>query len=146
MIMTVDRFQIPRWECLSLLESEPVGRICILDRDYPIALPVNYRMVGPDDERQVVIRTGPETMLGRYSGPSSLEVDHIDLASQQAWSVLVCGRLHHEPGAHGLPDPHPWLDNRHHWVMLTPSTISGRRFVGTPSSDGYSVDWELGPA
>lgn len=144
--MTVDRYQIPRWECMSLVESAAVGRVGIIDHGYPIALPVNYRLIGVGDEREIVIRTTPDTVVGRYTGLASLEVDEIDLETKQAWSVLVCGHLRHEPGAHGLPDPHPWLDSRHHWMVMSTDSVSGRRFVGTPGADGYSVEWEIRPA
>ena len=134
---------IPRWECLQLLDISRVGRICIVDHGYPVALPVNFRLIGTGDECEIVIRTGPDTMIGRYTGLASFEVDHIDLDAQEAWSVLACGRLRHEPGAGGLPDPHPWLDERHHWMVLSTERVSGRRFVGVPSADGVTVDWEL---
>jgi uncharacterized protein len=144
--MTVDRYQIPRWECLSLLESEPVGRVCIIEHGYPIALPVNYRLIGLGEEREIVIRTAPDTVVGRYSGPAAFEVDHIDIESREAWSVLVCGQLRHQPGAHGMPDPQPWLDSRHHWMVLSTAAVSGRRFVGAPGATGFAVEWELRPA
>lgn len=143
--MSVDRVQMQRWECFQLLGTEQIGRVCVVEHGYPIALPVNYRLIGTGDERQVVIRTGPDTLVGRYSGPAALEVDHIDMIAQEAWSVLVCGGLRHEPGAHGMPDPHPWIDNRHHWMVLSSAAVTGRRFTGTRSDDGFAVEWELRP-
>lgn len=142
--MSTERFELQRWECLDLLRSAHIGRICIIDHGYPLALPVNYRLVGTESEPQVVMRTSAETLLGRYGGPASLEADMIDEAAGEAWSVIVRGQVRHVSGAHGLPDPGPWLiDDRHHWVALDLAAISGRRFIGRAAPDGVAVDWEL---
>jgi Pyridoxamine 5'-phosphate oxidase len=143
--MGTERFELQAWESASLIRSQHVGRACIVDHGCPIAFPVSYQLVGADDALQVVVRTAPQTLLGRYEGPASLEVDMIDEVAREAWSVIVRGNLRHVTGAHGLPDPGPWMDNRHHWMVLTASSLSGRRFAGVPSADGYSVDWEMRP-
>ena len=142
--MGMERFELQAWECDALLRSQHIGRMCVIDHGYPLALPVNYRPVGRDTDGQVVIRTAPGTLLGRYEGPASLEVDVVDEAARTAWSVIVRGSLRHVTGAHGLPDPEPWLTvDRHHWMLLAPVAISGRRFVGTTGEDGFTVEWEL---
>jgi hypothetical protein len=141
-----DRFELQTWECIDLVRSEGIGRLCLLDHGHPIALPVNYRLIGADGQQQVVVRTAPSTLIARSEGPASIEVDHIDIEARTAWSVLVRGHLRHVVGAHGLPDPEPWLlDDRHHWMVLDMASITGRRFVGTPAADGMTVDWELAP-
>lgn len=144
--MGMERFELQAWECDSLLRSQHIGRLCVIDHGYPLALPVNYRTVGSGADSQVVVRTAPGTLLGRYDGPASFEVDDIDEAARTAWSVIVRGMLRHVSGAHELPDPEPWLTvDRHHWMVLSPVAMSGRRFVGTTGSDGFTVEWELAP-
>ena len=58
----------------------------------PVAVPVNYRMLGDD----VVFRTGEETSLAAAAArqPVSFEVDHLDDALREGWSVLVSGHAH----------------------------------------------------
>jgi uncharacterized protein len=144
MTMGTNRLDMQTWESIQMLRSHGVGRVCLLDHGHPIALPVNYRLIGSEGQHQLVVRTAPNSLIGQYEGAASIEVDHIDLDTRQAWSVLVRGTLRHVVGAHGLPDPEPWLlDDRHHWMVLDVTAITGRRFVGTPSTDGVTVDWEL---
>jgi uncharacterized protein len=141
--MSTERFELPTWECLTLMRQQHIGRVCVIDHDFPIALPVNFQVIGPDDASQLVLRTGPQSILGRYEGPASFEVDSVDEATREAWSVIVRGNLRHVTGAHGLPDPGPWLDGRHHWMVLTSSAVTGRRFVGQPGTEGFAVDWQI---
>ena len=140
----MERFELQAWECDKLLRSQQVGRMCVIDHGYPLAIPVNYRSIGLEGDGQVVVRTAPNTLIGRYEGPASLEADVVDLVARTAWSVIVRGNLRHVTGAHGLPDPEPWLTiDRHHWMLLTPTAISGRRFTGSTGENGFTVEWEL---
>ena len=138
-------FEVPAWDAIALLRSGHVGRLCVLDHGTPIALPVNFKVVGRDAELGVVIRTSPTSLVGRYEGLASLEVDHIDEAHQRAWSVLARGLLRHA-GADSLPDPEPWIaGDRHRWLVLEVRSISARRFTGSPSTQGFAVEWTLEP-
>jgi nitroimidazol reductase NimA-like FMN-containing flavoprotein (pyridoxamine 5'-phosphate oxidase superfamily) len=144
--MGMERFELQAWECDSLLRSQQVGRMCIIDHGYPLALPVNYRPVGPEPSTPLVIRTAPDTLIGRYEGPASLEVDVIDEAARTAWSVIVRGALRHVTGT-DLPDPEPWFTvGRHHWMLLAPVSMTGRRFIGIPNPDGSGVEWSAAPS
>jgi hypothetical protein len=136
--------ELPTWECLTLLAQTPVGRLCIIDGECPIALPVNFR-VDPDAvHRHLVVRTAPSTVLARYEGPCALEADHIDLASGRAWSVLVRGKLRRVVGPHSLVDPEPLLgSSRTQWLDVEIEAISGRRFTVHSTDDGYTVDWQF---
>jgi len=141
--MNAHRSEIPTWEALALVDETSIGRLCVIDHGTPVAFPVNFRMIGEDDHRQLVVRTTPTTLIGSYSGPASMEIDHIDVEAMTAWSVIMRGELRPVSGGPQLPDPHPWLDSRHHWLLLDVSAVSGRRFVGTKADDGYSVEWQL---
>jgi hypothetical protein len=142
--MSVQRLELPAWDCWSLLGAKSIGRLVIIDHGCPIALPVNIRVIGDDAGRRVVVRTSPGSLLGRYEGPASIEVDDIDEAARRAWSVLVRGIVHRLSDHAGLPDPGPWItDDRSQWITLDATSITGRRFTGRPSADGYSVEWEI---
>jgi uncharacterized protein len=138
------RASIPTWECLDLIESSSVGRLCFLDRDTPIAFPVSYKLHRGDATSYIVVRTGPGSLLAKYTGPASFEVDDIDVPARTAWSVVLRGALRrsHEPGE--LPVPEPWIsDGRHVWLLLEIATVSGRRFVARDTTGEFSVEWDL---
>ena len=141
--MAATHHHLPRHECLALLTSDSVGRLCIIDHGYPLAFPVNYRVVQDSAGDRVVFRTSPDASLARYEGPSSLEVDWISPDRQQAWSVMAHGRLRRSLGEVDLPDPHPLVrEQRSQWLVLDVSAVSGRRFESTPATDRFSVDWQ----
>lgn len=142
---SVHRADIPTWECYELLEGRDIGRICVIDQGYPVAVPINYRIVGPEASPYVVIRTAPDTMVARHSGPATLEVDHIWEAEHTAWSILVRGTLRTVNGPHDLPDPQPWiLEDRYQWMTLDITAVTGRRFVARKSRDAFAVEWQFG--
>jgi nitroimidazol reductase NimA-like FMN-containing flavoprotein (pyridoxamine 5'-phosphate oxidase superfamily) len=128
---------------MALLASESVGRLCIIDHGYPLAFPVNYRVVQDPAGDRIVFRTSPDGSLARYEGLSSLEVDSVSPDHQDAWSVIVHGRLHRSRNDAELPDTHPLItERRHRWLVLDVSAVSGRRFHGTPAADRFCVDWQ----
>lgn len=78
--------------CLSLLRSHPVsvGRLGVTDADgQPLIVPVNYCMDGDS----VVFRAAPESLIARRALERrvAFEVDDVDAAWQEGWSVLVQG-------------------------------------------------------
>lgn len=151
--MTTQRMELPAWESADLLRSRSVGRVCVIDHGYPVSIPINYEVVGSSEDarlvERIVIRTEPETILGRYQGLASIEVDDIDLDRGAAWSVIVRGTLSSVVGDHELPDPQPLIDtNRERWMVLSTTAITGRRFAVHRAADGNSVLWhaEKGPS
>jgi nitroimidazol reductase NimA-like FMN-containing flavoprotein (pyridoxamine 5'-phosphate oxidase superfamily) len=85
----------PLLEVLSREQSEAhlaaggVGRLVFIAERGPVALPVNFRFV----EGDVVFRTRDAGSLVSAAGATvSFEVDHIDEAMSQGWSVLITGR------------------------------------------------------
>lgn len=143
----VSHFEVPTWDAIALLRSCHSGRLCIIDHGTPIALPVNFRLVGSGADLRVVIRTSPTGLLGRYEGPASFQVDHVDEEQQRAWSVLLRGTLRPVMDGAALPDTEPWVaGERGRWLALTVDALSARRFTGAPSTDGFAVEWTLEPA
>jgi hypothetical protein len=138
-------YELPEWESWDLVERQPIGRLCVIDHGYPLAFPVNYRLVREGGHSRVVIRTNPRSALARCEGPASLEVDHIDpdgASGPSAWSVIVRGTLRRVAGAHELPDTFPLVEGKFQWVVLDASAVSGRRFTARPTADLFVVEWQ----
>ncbi len=143
------RHEMPTWECVSLLESHAVGRLCVIDQGYPLAFPINYRLETSDDGNghHIVFRSAPHTALARHTGPSSLEIDEIDGEGGTAWSIIARGNLHPVHGDHTLRAAAPSVSvGRDQWLVLDVTGISGRRFVkvvrdGATDADAPDEEW-----
>ncbi|MEV5438487.1 pyridoxamine 5'-phosphate oxidase family protein [Streptomyces sp. NPDC052682] len=120
-------------ECRALLSTHGVGRVSVTTPEGPAVLPVNYDVV--DDT--VVFRTSPGAAPAAAVGTEvAFEVDHIDDAMSQGWSVLVVGPAE----AVEDPDEARRLDQRAHtdpwpgegrtlWVVIRPGRMTGRRIT-----------------
>jgi len=128
-------------ECLSYLRAEAVGRIAFVGKEYPIVVPVNYRLVEAGSRVRLVLRTRPGNVIDR-AVRVAFEVDRVDTAHRTGWSVLVQGRLRHltlPPDAdRAALDPQPWLADRDAWLELTPVSITGRRLL--PQGAAWAFD------
>jgi nitroimidazol reductase NimA-like FMN-containing flavoprotein (pyridoxamine 5'-phosphate oxidase superfamily) len=88
---------------LRLISEGGVGRIAFTGRSGPVVLPVNYKLL----EGTIVFRTvlgSPmdEDLRTRISGTEyhvAFEIDEIDTAAREGWSVLVQGPAHHVDSA-----------------------------------------------
>jgi nitroimidazol reductase NimA-like FMN-containing flavoprotein (pyridoxamine 5'-phosphate oxidase superfamily) len=118
-------------ECRRLLEPGGVGRIGFSTAAGPVVLPVNFVVLG----RTIVLRTAAGTVIGAHGDDTvAFEVDHIDEALGQGWSVLVRGQAHRVLQAGELRHVRetaavvPWAHGpRETYVRIVPSQISGRR-------------------
>ena len=118
-------------ECRRLIASGGVGRIAFTTLTGPMVLPVNFVVLADT----IVIRTAEGTVIdGHADGPVALEVDHIDEALCQGWSVLVRGPVHrvtHPGELRRLQEDAavwPWPGGeREVYVRIVPSQITGRR-------------------
>jgi nitroimidazol reductase NimA-like FMN-containing flavoprotein (pyridoxamine 5'-phosphate oxidase superfamily) len=118
-------------ECRDLLGRGGVGRVVFIDVRGPVALPVNYRMRHND----VVFRTAAFSSLrgALYARRLTFEVDHIDEAMAEGWSVLVMGYAHEVRDADELREVQelgvePWAgEERPVYIRIEPSSVSGRR-------------------
>ena len=118
-------------ECFDLLEPGGIGRVGFTAADGIMMLPVNFAVTG----KTIIFRTAPDTLLALYAdGQVSFEVDHLDEALHEGWSVLVHGHAHKvtdereikhlEDGTH----LEPWAPGaRDVYVRIAPTRISGRR-------------------
>jgi nitroimidazol reductase NimA-like FMN-containing flavoprotein (pyridoxamine 5'-phosphate oxidase superfamily) len=79
---------LSRNECEAHLAGGGVGRFVFLAAQGPVALPVNFRFVDGD----VVFRSRATGSLAAAFGATvSFEVDQIDEAMSEGWSVLITG-------------------------------------------------------
>jgi nitroimidazol reductase NimA-like FMN-containing flavoprotein (pyridoxamine 5'-phosphate oxidase superfamily) len=118
-------------ECRRLIAPGGVGRIAFGTPSGPVVLPVNFAVL--DDT--IVVRTAEGTVIdGHADEQAALEVDHIDEALCQGWSVLARGPAHRV--AHPAELRHlqedaavwPWPGGeREVYVRIVPREISGRR-------------------
>ncbi|MFF2409893.1 helix-turn-helix domain-containing protein [Streptomyces sp. NPDC058092] len=118
-------------ECRRLLSTHGVGRIGVTTDDGPAILPVNYVVDGD----RISYRCAPDTLPATAADhPVAFEVDHIDEALSQGWSVLLAGT------AATVTDPEasrrldelayttPWAGGpRKVWMTITPTRMTGRR-------------------
>lgn len=118
-------------ECRRLITPGGIGRIAFGTLDGPMVIPVNFAVLADT----LVIRTAQGTVIdGHADGPVAVEIDHIDEALRQGWSVLVRGPAHHvtHPAELGRLQEDavvwPWAGGeREVYVRVIPSKITGRR-------------------
>lgn len=121
-------------ECYELLAPGGVGRVVFETADGPAVFPVNFAMAG----QTVVLRTAADTALAaRLDCKVGFEVDRLDEALSQGWSVLIVGHAVHvqkEEQVRRLESRlalQPWAGGaRDVYVQITPHRISGRRIGG----------------
>jgi nitroimidazol reductase NimA-like FMN-containing flavoprotein (pyridoxamine 5'-phosphate oxidase superfamily) len=122
--------------CLQLISPGGVGRIAYNGRFGPAVLPVNYTM----HDGAIVFRTaehGPldEDLRTGIDGAEykvAFEIDDLDPAKRQGWSVLIQGPAHHvtnaERDAALKAGVESWAPgDRELFVRIVPSRITGRR-------------------
>ena len=119
-------------ECLCLLRDTPVGRLAVVVDEFPIVLPVNYRLVEASGRTWLAVRTRAGSVLDQQTTPVAFEIDGIDSAQRGGWSVLVRGTIEHvDPDAADFRtrfDPEPWIAfERNAWLIIEPFAITGRR-------------------
>ncbi|WP_306303452.1 helix-turn-helix domain-containing protein [Streptomyces sp. TP-A0874] len=120
-------------ECRARLSTHGVGRVAVSLPEGPVIIPVNYSMV--DDA--VVFATAPGSPAAVPAGTeAAFEVDRIDEAMSEGWSVLVVGHAEH------VTDPEavrrlaaavysgPWAGGtRDLWLRILPERLTGRRIL-----------------
>lgn len=118
--------------CLDLLRIHLVGRISVVVDEFPIVMPVNYRLVETHDSRWIVIRTRVGNEIDRGAVNAAFQIDNVDPANRTGWSVLVRGELSHVDDdtirrVKEQFDPLPWAPGRDSWLALQVTQITGRR-------------------
>ncbi|MCU1436284.1 MAG: uncharacterized protein JWR71_3009 [Pseudarthrobacter sp.] len=125
-------------DCWKYLRAASVCRVAVVTGGEPEIFPVNY----VPDNGTVVFRTGSGTKLDAVLGGSAIvfEADGLNTYGTIAWSVVVKGTAavvdsqesFQEAADAGLS---PWESgSKDHLVRVTPSEVTGRRFVINPPS------------
>jgi uncharacterized protein len=125
-------------DCWKYLRSASVGRIAVTTGGEPEIFPVNY----VPDNGTVVFRTGQGTKLDAVLGGSvvALEADGLNNYGTIAWSVVIKGTAKVVDTAEDFQEAtdaglSPWeAGSKDHLVRVTPTELSGRRFVINPPS------------
>lgn len=119
--------------CWQLLERAVIGRLAMAVSGDIDIFPVNYLV----HEGAILFRTAEGTKLVEVviSGRLAFEVDGLDAAAGEAWSVVVKGRgeilddFDDIYRAQELP-LYPWNapDQKQRFVRIVPERVTGRRF------------------
>jgi nitroimidazol reductase NimA-like FMN-containing flavoprotein (pyridoxamine 5'-phosphate oxidase superfamily) len=118
-------------QCRAYLAAGGIGRFLFMNARGPVAIPVNFRMLG----RDVVFRTASGDSAAAAAGQPrvSFDVDHIDEALGEGWSVLVSGEASvvtapaelAEVAALGIE---PWAGGeRDAYIRIVAREVTGRR-------------------
>ena len=115
--------------CWRMIARTGFGRVCFVDGDDVVVLPVNTAVHG----RRLIFRTRSGSSLARIAGAKvGVEADHTDRVSESGWSVVVRGRLvdvTDSPEVQGWDEHsvHPWAPPpRDRWMMIEPIKVTGR--------------------
>jgi Pyridoxamine 5'-phosphate oxidase len=124
-------------ECLRFLRGTDLGRVAFMDGDFPVVLPVNYRLTdGAGGEWWLTLRTRSGNVIDQAPLHVAFEVDGMDAVAHRGWSVLVRGDLRHvvpTAGTTNIGDSEPWIDDgRDSWLIVEPTLVSGRRLHPAP--------------
>ncbi|HUH07530.1 MAG TPA: pyridoxamine 5'-phosphate oxidase family protein [Egibacteraceae bacterium] len=121
-------------ESLQLVAGHPIhlGRVGMTVDGWPLVLPVNYRL----HEGRIIVRTADGQLLdtARRGERVAFEVDAVDLAWQEGWSVVIQGRASEVVDDDELSQLRrlplkAWAGPRERFVQILPATITGRRIV-----------------
>ncbi|MGW2380076.1 helix-turn-helix domain-containing protein [Streptomyces sp. NPDC001658] len=123
--------ELSEQECRRLLSTHGVGRVAIPTGAAPLVVPVNYSVV--DDA--LVFRTRQDSVPTRgLDREVSFEVDRVDDALSQGWSVLVRGRaaaVTDRDAVRRLVEraySEPWAGSgRDLWIRVELTAVTGRR-------------------
>lgn len=122
-------------QCEEHLVAGGIGRIVLSTGSGPVAYPVNFIFTGG----AVIFRT-TDAMVDSISGVVAFEVDHIDDAMSEGWSVLVRGHARLIEDAEqrrtvALLDLEPWAGGaRLNLVEIAPFEMTGRVIVQRQSN------------
>jgi uncharacterized protein len=121
-------------ECRDRLGAGGVGRVAFCAPDGPQIYPVTFSVVDED----VVFRVAPYTRLGMHvpGQDVAFEVDEVDHARRDGWSVVVKGRATPVDDPDEIlrlrrQGPQPWAPGqRHLYLRIRPRSVTGRSVTG----------------
>jgi len=124
-------------ECLRLISPGGIGRLAFTGRFGLTVLPVNYKL----HDGSILFRTGQDSPTGEdlRTGIANAEfevafqIDDIDPATRDGWSVLIHGPAHYmtseaERAVVRESGVEPWPSGVHEQaIRITPHKLTGRR-------------------
>jgi nitroimidazol reductase NimA-like FMN-containing flavoprotein (pyridoxamine 5'-phosphate oxidase superfamily) len=124
-------------ECMRLVSTAVVGRLAFVGQYDLTVLPVNFTVADgailfrttQDGLTDADLRTG----IAGADYKVAFEVDHLDEATREGWSVLIQGPAHRldadaEPAAARTAGVQPWPGGeKNQLVRITPVRVTGRR-------------------
>jgi hypothetical protein len=112
-------------QCRQHLAAGGIGRIVLSTGSGPVAYPVNFVV----SDGSIIFRTS-DAMTDNITGVVAFEVDHIDEAMSEGWSVLVRGHAHRVENPDGSVEPDPWAGgSRLNLIGIDPFEVTGRVIV-----------------
>ncbi|WP_090820794.1 pyridoxamine 5'-phosphate oxidase family protein [Arthrobacter sp. yr096] len=125
-------------DCWKYLQSVSIGRIALINGEEPEIFPMNF----VPNYGTVLFRTGPGTKLDalREGAVIALEADGFNRYGTVAWSVILKGSPEFVTQPEDIQEAvdaglSPWQPGaKDVLVRVTPTEISGRRFVIAPPS------------
>ncbi|MFF5338465.1 helix-turn-helix domain-containing protein [Streptomyces sp. NPDC013181] len=131
-------------ECWRLLDGHGVGRIAMAGAEGPVVFPMNYDVA----DGRIVLMTAADSLLARASSTGTdvaFELDRLDEAFSQGWSVLAVGPTRTLPAGpesehlRSVMKSDPWAgDGRTTVVTLAPRRLTGRR-IRVPGAPGHAT-------
>jgi transcriptional regulator with XRE-family HTH domain len=118
-------------QCDAHLAVGGVGRVVFLSERGPVALPVNFEFT----EGQIIISTDESKAAAIEMQLVGFEVDRVDDAMSEGWSVVVTGRAHRirdpeERQRLGSLDLEAWAGgDRHSLIGIKPEELTGRVII-----------------
>jgi nitroimidazol reductase NimA-like FMN-containing flavoprotein (pyridoxamine 5'-phosphate oxidase superfamily) len=116
-------------ECRQLIAPGGIGRVALSTREGMNVIPVNFAVI----DGAVVFRTAERGLLD-IEGQASFEVDRLDPAMREGWSVLVVGSLARVTDPDELAELRkadvvkPWAGgSRESYMRIVADRITGRR-------------------
>jgi uncharacterized protein len=127
--------ELSRAECVRLLATVPIGRICYTRQALPAAEPVNFAV----HDGTIVIRTaaGSKLAAATHHAVVAFEADDLDLVLRSGWSVTVVGRCEEVTDAKDIArldrlGLESWAPGaRNNFIRIVPAIVTGRRLRGT---------------
>jgi len=127
--------ELSRAECLRLLATVPIGRICYTRQALPAVEPVNFAL--HDGAIVIRIAAGGKLAAATHRAVVAVEADDLDPVLRSGWSVTVVGRCEEATDAGDIArldklGLEPWAPGvRNHFIRIVPAIVTGRRLRGT---------------
>lgn len=125
-------------ECRALLGATTLGRIALAAASEIDIFPINYTI---DAEGRLVFRTAPGTKLAELVIHPSVAFEIDGVIEGERFSVIVKGDAERVEDAATIAELErlplrPWVPTvKEHFIRITPTWITGRRFTPGPEPE-----------